>query len=122
MRDNAKSVSTLRLALASTSLALLVSAASVFLFLVLRLFGPRNLLGTTDNPLIGILLALFAALLAILTTVAGCLFGLLTGGALWLILMKPFFTASELNTVLGLDIGKQNSVKRLVKRVFNLIY
>ena len=123
MENKTRNPGILRSALATTSLVLLVSTSSMLPFLAFRKFVPRNVVGAIlpDNTLVGILLILTAAVAAVIVGVACCLFGVLAGGTVWLISMKPFFTRSELSIMLGLQIEKQSSAKKLVRRVFDLI-
>ncbi len=123
MENKTRNPGILRSALATTSLVLLVSTSSMLPFLAFRKFVPRNVVGAIlpDNALVGVLLILTAAVAAVIVGVACCLFGVSGGGTVWLISMKPFFTRSELSIMLGLEIEKQSSAKKLVRRVFDLI-
>src|SRR6266404_305564 len=123
MENKTRNPGILRSALATTSLVLLVSTSSMLPFLAFRKFVPRNVVGAIlpDNALVGVLLILTAAVAAVIVGVACCLFGVSGGGTVWLISMKPFFTPSELSIMLGLEIEKQSSAKKLVRRVFDLI-
>ena len=123
MRDEARNDRILGNALATTSLVLLVSTSSMLPFLAFRKFVPRNVVGAIllDNALVGVLVILTTAVAAVIMGVACCVFGVVGGGTVWLIAMKPFFTRSELSIMLGLQIEKQCTAKRLVRRVFNLI-
>jgi len=46
----------------------------------------------------------------------------LGGWAMWLVLMKPLYSRSEMSAYLGFELQPQSRLKRAFKRVFNLIY
>ncbi|MDX6614908.1 MAG: hypothetical protein QOD75_4094 [Blastocatellia bacterium] len=53
----------------------------------------------------------------------GGLFLLFVGGwVMWLVLMKPLFSKSEMSAYLGFELEPQSRLKKVFKRVFNLIY
>lgn len=71
-----------------------------------------------DRPL----LALTMIALADLGGLVLLLMVLFSGWIIWLMLMKPLFTRNEMSNYLGLESAKQSRAKRLVKRIFDLVY
>ncbi len=105
--------------IAVTLLVLLVAGGPVVIYKLLDQFGPGNLLPRfPENP--NIWVPLF--LLTELATVVIPLIGSALGAILWLLLMKLFFTRSEMSIFLGLELGKRSRSKRLVKRFLDLVY
>ena len=93
--------------IAVTLLVLLVAGGPVVIYKLLDQFGPDNFPRFPENP--NIWVPLF--LLTELATVVIPLIGSALGAILWLLLMKLFFTRSEMSTFLGLELGKRSRSK-----------
>jgi len=86
---------------------------------LMRLIGPLNL-GTQfeDRPL----LALTVFMTGILGVFVFVLLLFFSDWVVWLVLMKPLYSKSEMSTYLGFELAGPGWMKRICKRVFNLIY
>ncbi len=119
MRSDIKKNRLFRGALAITSLVLLLYGSALSATALMRRFGPRNVgVRLPDRPLLVFSLLVMTELSVLALLILLC-FG---GWVVWLVLMKPLYTRSEMSAYLGFGLEPQSKVKKIFKRVFNLIY
>ena len=117
MRFNTKKY---RGAMAITALVFLIYGSAFLAVALMGRFGPRLNLGVRlpDRPLLAVNLFVMMELSVLVFVILLCF----ADWVVWLVLMKLLYSRSEMSAYLGFELAPQSRLKRIFKRVFNLIY
>ena len=109
----------LRGAIAIASLVFVLEGSGFLSAALMRQIFPLNLgVRLPDRPLLAVSLFVMMELSVFVFLILLC-FG---DWVVWLVLMKRLYGRSEMSAYLGFELEPQSKMKKIFKRVFNLIY